>query len=324
MANTNADAYSGNVIFNRTGTGSLSPAYNTSCNFGGNITVALNSDSIDFATGTNGRVILSGTTSGTFASTGLKGTSMKRITMNKTGGASFTLSKPVGIQSAGDLTLISGLLNTSTAGLLTLNSNVTTTALTDASASYVNGPIKYQLKASTVTNLNLPIGKSPDCRPAVLTVQHTSATNTYNYTAEVFDANPWTAMGSTMASQMPSTVDTISGVHYWKIDRTDNSGTSQPSLELSGNQKIQLYFGTNDFVYQGSTLTIVKNTAATPASWIDIGGTSALGNFSTPQAGSVTSSSSPTAFNSFSSFTLGSRNAGWNPLPISLLKWGRV
>src|SRR6185312_16679009 len=111
----------------------------------------------------------------------------------------------------------------------------------------------------------------------------------YNYTAEVFNSNPWAAFSSVFPGDMPTaTVDTISGVHYWTIARTDASGTSQPSASLTGNQIIQLYFGTNDGVQQGSKLTIVKNTAATPATWIDIGGTCALGNFSSAQAGNVT------------------------------------
>jgi len=332
LANTNADAYNGNVIFSRTGTGKLSPAYNSNCTFGGNITIAAGSDSVDFATGGSGRVILNGTTSASFTSSGIKGTSMKRITMNKTGGASFTLSNPVGIQSAGDLTLISGLLNTSASGLLTLlNPNITSTALTDASVSYVNGPMCYNMAINATTEtLNFPIGKGADCRPAVLTVRHSSATQ-YNYTGEVFDADPWAAFNSGspyIATNMPMTVDTISGVHYWTIARTDASGTSQPNAGLSYSASnyplIQLYFGTNDGVYQGASVTIVKNTSATPAAWIDIGATCALGNASSAQAGNITSTTSSTPFNSFSSFTLGSKSGGWDPLPIELLSFNAV
>jgi hypothetical protein len=181
--------------------------------------------------------------------------------------------------------------------------------------------------ANTTRTLNFPIGTSPDCRPAALTVNHSTATQ-YNYTAQLFNANPWVAFNSGspyVPTNMPTTVDTISGVHYWTITRTDNTGTSQPNANLAYSAGvyplIQLNFGIDDDVLQGSSLTIVKNTSATPAAWIDIGGTSALGNFSTPQVGSVTSTSSPTAFNSFSSFTLGSRNTGWNPLPIGLLSF---
>ncbi|HKC69417.1 MAG TPA: T9SS type A sorting domain-containing protein, partial [Bacteroidia bacterium] len=222
------------------------------------------------------------------------------------------------------LILTQGLLNTSVAGsgLLIMLNGSAAPAITALSASYVNGPMQYQKSAAGSTTLNFPVGTSPDCRPFILTVNHSAATQ-YNYTAQTFNANPWVAMASTY-TDMPSTVDTISGVHYWTINRTDAGGTSQPSAGLNGNQQIQLFFGTNDGVYQGSGLTIVKNTAATPATWIDIGGSSTLGNFSSGQAGSVTSTSSPTAFNSFSTFTLGSKNTGWDPLPIELLSFTAV
>ena len=203
----------------------------------------------------------------------------------------------------------------------------TAPALTSASTSYVNGPMMYQLASITKSTLNFPIGTSPDCRPFVLTLQHSTFRN-YNYTAQLFIANPWVAMNSGspyVPTNMPTTVDTISGVHYWTINRTDSTGATQSSANLNGNQQIQIFFGTNDDVYQGSNLTIVKNTSASPSAWIDIGGNSALGSFITPQVGSITSSTSgPTAFNSFSSFTLGSLNTGWNPLPIQLLSFNAV
>ncbi|MBI3519620.1 MAG: T9SS type A sorting domain-containing protein [Bacteroidetes bacterium] len=62
--------------------------------------------------------------------------------------------------------------------------------------------------------------------------------------------------------------------------------------------------------------TIVKNTSTSPTNWFDIGGTGA-----TAGAGSVSSTSSPTAFNSFSRFTLANKIGGTNPLPIELLSF---
>jgi hypothetical protein len=220
------------------------------------------------------------------------------------------------------LTLTSGLLATSSSNLLIMQNGATTASITSAATSYVNGPMQYQKSVSGATTLNFPIGKSPDCRPVELTVNHSDNTQ-YNYTGESFNANPWTVFGSGV-NDMPPTVDTISGVHYVTIARTNSAGTSQPSAGLVGNQTINMYFGINDFVYQGSNLTIVKNTSATPATWIDIGGNCALGNSSSPQAGSVSSTSSPSAFNSFSSFALGSKLTGWNSLPIELLDFAAV
>ncbi len=87
-----------------------------------------------------------------------------------------------------------------------------------------------------------------------------------------------------------------------------------------GNQTIQIYFGANDSVSNGGTLTIVKNTSAAPTAWINIGG--AGGPAATGSGGligSITSTSSPSAFNSFSTFALADQIGGSNVLPIGLL-----
>lgn len=283
-------------------------------------TFTVTNDFINCGTLNNSGALTMGSTSSTNQYITGSGTyNMADLTINNTA-TTPTVTLNVPISMSGVLTLTSGLLNTTSTNLLTLQNGATAPALTAASTSYVNGPMAYQKSTSGSTTLNFPIGKSPDCRPVILTANH-STTTLYNYTGECFNANPWTTFGSTTTDMPTNTIDTISGVHYVTIARTDGSGTSQPSAGLSGNQTIQMFFGTNDFVYQGSKLSIVKNTSATPATWIDIGGTSALGSFSTPQAGSVTSTSAPSAFTSFSSFALGSRRTGWNSLPIDLLSF---
>ncbi|HXP51694.1 MAG TPA: T9SS type A sorting domain-containing protein, partial [Bacteroidia bacterium] len=103
---------------------------------------------------------------------------------------------------------------------------------------------------------------------------------------------------------------------------------SSPSLELSGNQQIQMFFGTNDQVYDGGLLTICK-TYTNTTDWVDIGQSACsigAAQQSTAQVGSITSSlSGPTSFNSFSYFTLGRLNGtGKNPLPIKLLDFTAV
>ncbi|HXD94482.1 MAG TPA: T9SS type A sorting domain-containing protein, partial [Bacteroidia bacterium] len=328
LAGTTADAYNGNVTFVQSSTGAMSPSYNTNCTYAGNITVTSPvGTAITFGLGAAGISTMngSGATAQTINITTGKTPVFTQFAMNNTGGAGVTLNTPINVSTS--LALTSGLLNTTATNILTMLNTSTAPAITSASATYVNGPMVYQVQSAATNTLNLPIGTSPDCRPAVLIVKHTTAATLYNYTAQLFNANPWVAFNSGapyIPTNMPLTVDTISGVHYWTIARTDNTGTPQPSANLSGNQQIQLFFGTNDGVYQGANLTIVKNTAATPAAWIDIGGTSALGNFSSPQAGSVTSTSAVSAFTSFSSFTLGSKNSGWDPLPIELLYFNAV
>ena len=276
---------------------------------------------MDFATG-GGGVVFSGTSSASFTNSGTKGTSMKNVTMNKTGGASFTLNNSVGVPANGSLTLTSGLLNTSsTAYLFLMDETCTAPSLSDASTSYINGPMRYDMSVSASTkNLYFPIGKGADCRPAVLTLRHGAATS-YSYLAEVVNSP-----ASFLAYTLPGSVDTVSGVRYWTINRSiTSSGVSDPSTNLSYSAGvyplIKLFFGTNDYVYQGSNLTIVKNTNGAPTTWIDIGAGCALGNSSSPQAGSVTSTTSGTPFNSFSTFSLASKVAGWNSLPVEFLSF---
>ena len=250
--------------------------------------------------------------------------SLSNLTINNTYTSSPAVTLNIPLSLSGALNLTSGTLNTTATNILTMQNGATTpTTLTAASTSYVNGPMTYQLASNTNTNLYFPIGTSPDCRPFKLNLQH-STTNLYNYTAQLINASSFSApAGSATYINYPATVDTLSGVHYYSIARTNSVSVSSPSLELSGNQQIQLFFGTNDQVYNGSLLTICK-TYTNTTDWVDIGrsatsiGTS---SYTTAQAGSITSSTSgPTAFNSFSYFTLGRLlGAGKNPLPIELL-----
>lgn len=286
----------------------------------GNVTHVIKGDFMNSGTFTSGTGTIHFNGSGSNQNIGPAGGSVTTFSTLRINNASgVTLLQDANVSST--LTLSNGLLNTSSAGngLLTMQNGSTAPALTSASASYVNGPMRYQVIASLANvAVNFPIGKSPDCRPLVLTLNHTDGTQ-YNYTAESFNS-PATYLAYTL----PATVDTVSGVHYWTINRTDNSGANVPATGLNGNQKIQIYFGTNDYVYQGANLTIVKNTSVASTTWFDIGGTSAIGNNPAPVAGSVTSTSAPSTFTSFSTFTLGSRTTGWNSLPVDLLDFSAV
>lgn len=305
------------------------------CTLSGSLTINSTAtfDGVTYIHNIGGNFSNSGTFTGSTSTVNFNGSAGQSITGSSTttfynlaiasnSAAGVTLAKPANVSNA--LTLTSGLLNTDSTNILTMQNGSTAPALTDASTSYVNGFMKYQKSTSGASVLNFPIGTSPDCRPFTLTVNH-SNTTLYNYTAQLHNA-----AASFLGYALPATVDTVSGVHYWNIYRTDNAGTSQPSAGLSGNQIIQLFFGTNDYVYEGSELTIVKNTNAASTTWFDIGGTAknssggAWTNTGAPQAGSVTSTSSPSTFTSFSTFSLGSLLSGWNSLPIELLNFSAV
>ena len=235
-----------------------------------------------------------------------------RLIVANTGGG-VTLNT-TSINVSKNLTLTTGLLNTTTTRILTMLNGSATASGDALSTSYVNGPMRYQKQSSGASTLNFPIGNSPDCRPVVLTVSHSSGT-LYTYQAQLFNASA-AALGYTL----PPSVDKVSNEHYYIIGRTDASGVNQPVSGLSGNQTIQIYFGANDYVNNGGTLTIVKNTYIAPTAWIDIGGAGGpIYNAGASLTGSITSTSAPTAFNSFSTFAIADKIGGGNVLPVGLL-----
>lgn len=246
-------------------------------------------------------------TSGQITGAGLSQNTPATLTVNLTSGNTLTLTANTSI--SGSLVLTSGLLATATTSLLTMLNGSTAPALTAASTSYINGPMKYQKTNNGVSVLNFPIGKGADCRPMQLSVNAgAGAASTYYYLGESFNASA-KALGYTM----PATIDTVSSVHYWDITRTDAAGVSQPTLQVT-NASIQLHFGPNDMVKDLTTLRVVKNTYTATTAWTDLTGGTTGGTTTT---GNITSA----YFSSFSRFTLAGNLAGANPLPVELISF---
>jgi hypothetical protein len=264
----------------------------------------------------------SGTGTATFSGTGLQNINVtgttpvpvfNRLTLVNTGGG-VTLNTPINVLS--NLQLTSGLLNTTTTNILTMLNGSTTAVGTALSTSYVNGPMRYIKSTSGITTLNFPIGTSPDCRPFALTVNHSNGTQ-YIYQSQLFNASAL-LLGYTL----PPSIDRVSNFHYYTINRLNGALVSTPSTGLVGNQTIQIFFGANDSVSNGATLTIVKNTSAAPTAWINIGGAGGPAvTGSGGLVGSITSTSVPTAFNSFSTFALADQIGGGNVLPVGLMNF---
>lgn len=313
MSMNYSDAYNGNVSFVQNSSGLVYPNYNYNCNYAGSISVTSPAaTAITFGSGV-GTATLMGSSAQYINATGSTPTPVfTRLVIANTGG-DITLNT-ASINVSKTLTMTSGLLNTTTSRILTMLNGSTTSSGSALSTSFVNGPMRYQKSTSGVSTLNFPIGNTADCRPVVLTINHSNGT-LYTYQAQLFNASA-AALGYTL----PLTVDKVSSVHYYTIGRTDASGTNQPTAGLSGNQTIQIYFGANDIVTNGSNLTVVKNTYTATTSWIDIGGAGGpVYNAGANLSGSITSTSFPSAFNSFSTFALGDKLGGGNVLPVELL-----
>jgi hypothetical protein len=318
MANSSPDDYNGSATFMQMSTGLLYPAHNGNNTFSGNISTTGSAAAITFCQG-SGRMVIDGPGNRTFSGASGVVNAVRRMTMATAAGGSLALTSPLNVSI--DLTMISGGLLTSSSAILTLTDEGTTVNSGNA-GSFVDGPMQYTFStnSSSRSTLNFPAGTDSDWRPVTLQVAHTTNT-AYIYRAEVFQASA-TALGYAL----PATVDTVSGVHYWDIDRfLASTMVSSPSADLrtsaSDRPIVTLSFGTNDGVYSGPNLTIVKNTVASPTTWFDIGGVSTAGTSTTPVSGTVTSTSTPTLFNSFSRFTLGSRLSGLNPLPVELVSF---
>ena len=311
MTTASPDAYNNDANFIKNGSGAVYPNYNNNSTYAGNIMV---SASTPVTFGAN-----SGTA--TFAGSGLQNISVTagtpapvftRMVVANTG-SGVTLNN-TSVNVSGNLTLSSGLLHTSTSNQLTLLNGATTAAGTALSTSYVDGPMRYQKASSGLSTLNFPVGNGADCRPVVLTVNHSNG-NLYTYQTQLYNASAG-ALGYTL----PISVDKVSTVHYYTISRLNASNVNQPVTDLSGNQTIKIFFGANDVVTNGSTLTIVKNTYTNTTKWIDIGGTGGPAyNAGANLTGSIVSTSTPSPFNSFSTFALGNSSLGGNLLPVNLL-----
>ncbi|MDZ4716802.1 MAG: T9SS type A sorting domain-containing protein, partial [Cytophagales bacterium] len=195
----------------------------------------------------------------------------------------------------GDLTLTAGFVRTTASNILNLK-NSSNTSLGSITC-YVDGPMTYEVATAAANTIrNLPLGKSGNYRPAVLTVTHSNSTSVV-YTAEHFSTSS-IALGYTM----PATVDRL-GPRYWRISR------SAVANFTTGN--VTLYYGASDGVTNFPQLTVVKNVGAA-TTWFDVGGTATANG-----AGNIVSG----PFASFSDFTIANLNGGNNPLPIELIRF---
>ncbi len=194
----------------------------------------------------------------------------------------------------GNLTMSQGVIQTTGASFIALSNGSASTI--GSASSFVDGPMTIDLGSAAPATLNFPIGKSGTYRPIVLNVTHSDAT-TATYTAEVFNASA-AALGYTL----PGTIDRVSGVRYWSVNRSAVANLT------SATAKLYYGIGSTDGVTDPANLRVVKTVGA-GTTWFDVGGTGTA-------AGTGTITSNP--FTSFSLISLGNATGGANPLPIEL------
>jgi len=304
LANTNSDTYNGDVTFTRNGSGLLDAANTREIFVRKNITTS-GTGLVTFGTGgVNGRLTFNGGLAQNFNKVGSITPEVLRMTVNKNLGTAITLNTPVNIAASGNLTMTSGNVNSDSINVLTLLNNASSNL--GSVTAFVNGHLNYQMAASATRTLNFPIGRDSVYRPVELTVVHNAATN-YTYSSQLINSSS-VHLGKTF----PVTINRVSDFRYWSINRYVTATMVKSNANLSGSQTVKLYYFTSDSVQDGANLRIVKDSSGN-GRWYDIGGVGTA-NYE----GTITSTSNPTNFNSFSNFSLGNALGGGNTLPVTL------
>jgi hypothetical protein len=190
------------------------------------------------------------------------------------------------------LSLVNGLLTTSSSAVLTVSGTSGAAVVGGSSSSFINGP----LALSGTGNQTYPIGKGTAFRPVTLgTIVGTSPV----ISVEVFNGNS----GGTASSGLSS----ISTVRYWSI-------VLASGLFTSGT--VNLTYGADDGVTSYGEINVGTQTSSGPnGAYASIGGNATAngsGNITSNSISSLGNSSTP------SFFVLGNIPGGTNPLPVEM------
>lgn len=216
------------------------------------------------------------------------------IAIEKASGAKVTLSSPLTIESGQGFFLTSGILEATTANMLTFQNNANYSGGSDA--SYVDGPV------TKIGNdaFDFPIGKDGYFAPISITNPNGGGDS---FTAEYFRDNPNNAGYAT--NSLGSGINNISICDYWELDR--NSGTSSENVTLD--------FGDD----QSCGIQVIDDLVVCKwdgSQWIQLGG-SASGDTTNGDVQGTT------AIGTFSPFALGSTSPS-NPLPVELVGFSGI
>lgn len=230
-------------------------------------------------------VTMTGTVSQQISTTGTL--TLNNLTVNNTSATvpQVALSGNVTLQDGGVLTLTAGRISTSNTNLLTLNSTATLSG--GSATSYVTGPLRKVGSA----NFTYPIGTNAVYARLGINTISSSSTFTARYFRALAPGTNRTYTGGLQA---------VAETEYW--DLTRNSGTGTPFVTLfweDGNRS-----------QVGTVLSTLRVAHWTGTNWENLGGTVS----GTSSQGSITST---VVSSSYSPFTIGTTDAGNNPLPVT-------
>ncbi|MCR9252320.1 MAG: T9SS type A sorting domain-containing protein [bacterium] len=258
-----------------------------------------------FAMGTNSTTVAGNLTytAGTLTTTGtitLDGSSnqtvsgawsIPNLTINNTLDGSDAITLSSGITVSTLLTLTDGIVG-SGSNVLTV-SNTATGALSGGSTdSFINGILARQ--TNTTSLYDFPVGEGTTYRRAGITPTATGGST--------YQVEPFNSAFSDVTNLNTGTLNNVSTIEYWDIQRTAGTDAAQ----------IRLYWNTRS----GSGISSVTELLVghyTGGQWESQG---SGGNSGDVDPGYVESATAVTAF---SPFTFASNSGGDNPLPVELL-----
>ncbi|MBK8807547.1 MAG: hypothetical protein IPO21_13255, partial [Bacteroidales bacterium] len=217
-------------------------------------------------------------------------TNFYRFVLNNTSTQGVVLSSPVVLRNS--LSLLDGVMHTSSINLLTLNDNVTSSQGSDI--TFISGPMKKIGNDAFV----FPVGRDSIWAPLAITAP---STTTSAFTAEYF-FSPNSNAALPCINCEPE-IQHVSIKEYWNIDR--NVGTSNPNVTMYfKNMTRSKIFDVDDLIFgHWNGLT-----------WEQMGTNTAVAD------GANTCYLVGTGFTTYSPVIPASKN-GINPLPVELVNF---
>lgn len=205
------------------------------------------------------------------------------------GGGAKTLNGATNVN--GIATFTNGLVTSTGTNIFNMSSTSSATGANNL--SFVKGPVSK----NGSSNFTFPVGKDAEYRP----ISATSLTGSETFTAEYFHSDPDVVPYDITLKDV--TLDDIGRCEYWILNR---AGSVNANVTLSWD------------TYSCGVTSLPDLAVARwdGSMWKDEGNTTTTGA-PDPSTGTVTSGT----VISFSPFTLASRAAGVNPLPIALLSF---
>ena len=138
---------------------------------------------------------------------GTTSTSFYKLTIaNTSGGVSTSIATTV----TNTLTLTSGILTT-TSGTLSVTNAVNTAIGGGSATSFINGPVKWSLPATSATTFTVPIGSETTYLP--LALNNTTSSAATVATIQAFN-------GTGFPNGADATLTSVSSTEYWKLTTT--------------------------------------------------------------------------------------------------------